>query len=50
VESPLSQQLTRNGVTVRVDIYADREGKRILEVVDQENASHVWDTGSRDIH
>jgi hypothetical protein len=43
IESPLSQQVTRNGVTVKVDIYADNDGKWILEVVDAENASHVWD-------
>ena len=43
VESPLSQQLTRNGVTVQVQIYEDGEGKWILEVVDQQNNSHVWD-------
>ena len=43
VESPLSQRLSRNGVTVRVEIYGDQEGKWILEVLDQQNTSHVWD-------
>lgn len=43
VNSSLSQRLTRHGVTVQVEIYADGEGKWILEVVDQEEASHVWD-------
>ena len=43
VESPLSQRLTRNGVTVEVEIYGDQEGKWILEVVDQQKTSHVWD-------
>jgi hypothetical protein len=43
VESPLSQSLTRNGITVRVEIYANEDGKWILEVVDQEQTSHVWD-------
>jgi hypothetical protein len=43
IESPLSQQVTRNGVTVKVEIYADNDGRWILEVVDAENASHVWD-------
>lgn len=42
-ESPLSQRLTRNGVSVSVEIYGDGEGQWILEVVDEENASHVWD-------
>lgn len=43
VVSPLSQGLTRHGVTVQVDIYSDEEGKWILEVVDARNTSHVWD-------
>lgn len=43
VRSPLSQTVTHNGVTVRIDIYADRDGRWILEVVDAENTSHVWD-------
>ena len=43
VESPLTRQLTRNGVTVQAQIYGDGEGKWILEVVDQQNNSHVWD-------
>ena len=43
IESPLSQRLIRNGVTVQIEIYADREGKWILEVVDSGNTSHVWD-------
>lgn len=43
IESPLSQNVTRNGVSVRVEIYADSHGGWILEVVDAENASHVWD-------
>jgi hypothetical protein len=43
IESPLSQSVTRNGVTVRVEIYGDSQGGWILEIVDAENASHVWD-------
>lgn len=43
IESPLSQTVTRNGVTVQVEIYADSNGRWILEIVDAENASHVWD-------
>ena len=41
--SVLSQRLTRHGVTVQVEIYEDGEGKWILEVVDAQKASHVWD-------
>ena len=43
IESPLSQSVTRNEVTVRVDIYGDSDGQWILEIVDAENTSHVWD-------
>ena len=43
IESPLSQRVTRNGVTVRVDIYGDSDNRWILEIVDAENNSHVWD-------
>ena len=43
VESPLSQAVTRNGVTVKVEIDADANGRWILEIVEAENASHVWD-------
>ena len=43
IESPLSQSITRNGVEVRVEIYGDSQGGWILEIVDAENASHVWD-------
>jgi hypothetical protein len=43
IESPLSQNVTRNGVSVRVEIYGDSDGRWILEVVDADNASHVWD-------
>ena len=43
VESPLSQRLTRKGVSIQVDIYDDGEGKWILEVVDVTQTSHVWD-------
>lgn len=43
IESPLSRSVTRNGVAVRVEIYADSEGGWILEIVDAENTSHVWE-------
>ncbi|MCA3229458.1 MAG: hypothetical protein ING40_10530 [Burkholderiales bacterium] len=39
----MSQSVTRNGVTVQVEIYGDGEGRWILEVVDTDRASHVWD-------
>jgi len=43
IESPLSQSVTRSGVDVRVEIYGDSQGGWILEIVDAENSSHVWD-------
>jgi len=41
--SPLSQNLSANGETVRVEIYAGDLGKWILEVEDQFGNSTVWD-------
>jgi hypothetical protein len=43
IESPLGQRVTRHGVEVQVEIYADSQGGWILEIVDAETASHVWD-------
>ena len=43
VESALSGPLVRNAVSVDVQIYGDGEGRWILEVVDEEETSHVWD-------
>ena len=43
IESPLSQSVIRSGVEVRVEIYGDSQGGWILEIVDAENTSHVWD-------
>jgi hypothetical protein len=43
LKSQLSQSVTRNGVTVRVEIYGDSNDRWILEIVDVENTSHVWD-------
>jgi hypothetical protein len=43
IESPLSQNMTCKGVTVRVEIYGDGNNRWILEVVDAENTSHVWE-------
>lgn len=44
-ESPLSDVVTRDGITVRVEIYRLKEGDGgwSLEVVDQEGGSTVWD-------
>ena len=43
VASPLSQCLTRNAITVQVEIYGDGEGKWILEVIDAQQTSHIWE-------
>ena len=41
---PLSQKITRNGVTVDVHIFrGDNDPVWILEVVDQEGGSTVWE-------
>ena len=43
--SPLCEEVTRDGLTVRVQIYRLKNGDSgwSLEVIDQENASTVWD-------
>lgn|SRR3990170_83086 len=41
--SPLAQSVTRDGKTVRVDIYEDGEVGWLLEVVDEYWNSTVWD-------
>ena len=43
IQSPLSQTVTRNGVTVEVHIYKGAESDWILEMVDAAGTSHVWD-------
>lgn len=43
VGSPLSRSVTRDGVTVEIEIYGEPDDGWILEIVDAENASHVWD-------
>jgi len=43
-DSPLTQSVTRDGKTVRIDIYEDGEGGWLLEVVDEYGNSNVWDT------
>jgi hypothetical protein len=44
--SPLSGELSRDGITVRVEIYRvyDDAAGWSLEVVDQEGTSTVWDS------
>ncbi|WP_439924554.1 hypothetical protein [Nitrobacter sp. JJSN] len=44
-ESPLSGIVTRDGISVRVEIYRLVEGDRswTLEVIDPEGGSTVWD-------
>jgi hypothetical protein len=43
--SPLCEEVTRDGLTVRVQIYRLKNGDSgwSLEVIDQEGASAVWD-------
>ena len=41
--SGLCQSVTRDGKTVDVEIYEDGEGGWILEVVDADGNSTVWD-------
>ncbi len=41
--SPLSQSITSEGIDVQIDIYADGDGGWILEVIDGDNNSIVWD-------
>ena len=43
IESLLSQSISKDGKTVRVDIYSGDPGRWILEVVDQFGNSTVWD-------
>lgn len=43
VHSSLSQDVTRNGKTVRIEIYQDGKAGWILEVVDEYGNSTVWD-------
>lgn len=44
IQSPLSQAITRDGHTLRVDIYRlEDETDWLLEVVNEDGTSHVWD-------
>ena len=43
IDSPLSRQITRNGVTIEVQIYrGENDDGWILEVVDESGGSTVW--------
>ncbi len=43
IDSPLSREFTRDGITVEVRIYRLEDSKWTLEVVDATGTSHVWD-------
>ena len=43
IESPLSADFEFDGHPFRVEIYGSEPNAWILEVVDEENASTVWD-------
>ena len=44
VMSPLCREITGDGTRIQVDIYrGENEAGRILEVIDEENASTIWD-------
>jgi uncharacterized protein len=42
-DSPLSCKVARDGTEVSIEIYADGDGRWILEVVDEFHNSNVWD-------
>jgi hypothetical protein len=41
--SPLCQAVTREGKTIQIEIYEDGEGGWVLEVVDEDDNSTLWD-------
>jgi hypothetical protein len=44
ITSPLSRKITRDGVTIDVQIYrGEADAVWILEVIDREGASTVWE-------
>ena len=44
VMSPLCREISKDGTRIQVDIYrGEDDSSWILEVVDEENASTVWD-------
>jgi uncharacterized protein len=42
-DSPLCTQYTKDGKTVKIDIYEDGEGGWLLEIVDEFNNSTCWE-------
>ena len=43
IESPLSRQITKDGVTIDIQIYrGEQDAEWILEVVDESGGSTVW--------
>ena len=44
VMSPLCQEISKDGTKIQVDIYRGEDDPGwVLEVIDEENASTVWD-------
>ncbi|WP_372610568.1 hypothetical protein [Halomonas sp.] len=44
IQSPLNQAITRNGYTLRVDIYRlEDETDWLLEAVNEDGTSRAWD-------
>ena len=43
IMSDLSEKHSSDGKSVQIDIYQDGKGGRILEVLDENNNSTVWD-------
>ncbi|KJS08219.1 MAG: hypothetical protein VR73_06170 [Gammaproteobacteria bacterium BRH_c0] len=41
--SPLSQRFEQDGKVVNIEIYEDGEGGWLLEVVDEDNNSTMWE-------
>ena len=38
-----STEITRDGKTVRIDVYPDGDSRWVLEIVDQDWNANVWD-------
>ena len=43
IDSPLCRTIERDGISLRVEIYSGDDRQWILEVVDQDGTSIVWD-------
>ncbi len=41
--SPLSQRYEEEGIAVHIEIYEDGEGGWLLEIVDEDNNSTMWE-------